>query len=115
MNLLCVLLIFSTCSRTYIFYGMCTVTNYIIAIVNGTFVTRMYYYYYYDNPVNPVKITCKIINVSYLGQGLNIASVFCPIPLHVKSNTVVSRYYDTAGIRKKYHYIQAIKISSTNF
>ena len=27
---------FSTCSRTYIFYGMCTVTTYIIAIVNGT-------------------------------------------------------------------------------
>ena len=28
--------------------------------------------------------------------------------------TVVSRYYDTAGIRKKYHNIQTIKISSIN-
>ena len=30
-------------------------------------------------------------------------------------NTVVSRYYDTAGVRKKYHYIQTIEISSINF
>ena len=30
-------------------------------------------------------------------------------------DTVVSRYYDTAGIRKKYHYIQTIEISSINF
>ena len=29
--------------------------------------------------------------------------------------TVVSRYFDTAGIRKKYHNIQAIELSSTNF
>ena len=29
--------------------------------------------------------------------------------------TVVSRYYDTAGIRKKYHDIQSIELSSTNF
>ena len=29
--------LFSTNSRTYIFYGMCTVTKCIIAIVNGTF------------------------------------------------------------------------------
>ena len=27
----------------------------------------------------------------------------------------VSRHYDTAGIRKKYHNIQIIKISSINF
>ena len=30
-------------------------------------------------------------------------------------NTVVSCYYDTAGIRKKYHNIQTIEISSINF
>ena len=29
--------------------------------------------------------------------------------------TVASRYYDTAGIRKKYVNIQAIEISSINF
>ena len=29
--------LFSTCSRTYILYGMCTVTKCIIAMVNGTF------------------------------------------------------------------------------
>ena len=29
--------------------------------------------------------------------------------------TVVSRYYDTAGIRKKYRNIQTIEISSINF
>ena len=29
--------------------------------------------------------------------------------------TVVSHYYDTAGIRKKYHSIQTIEISSINF
>ena len=29
--------------------------------------------------------------------------------------TVVFRYYDTAGIRKKYHNIQTIEISSINF
>ena len=29
--------------------------------------------------------------------------------------TVVSHYYDTAGIRKKYHNIQTINLSSTNF
>ena len=29
--------------------------------------------------------------------------------------TVVSRYYNTAGIRKKYHYIQTIEISSISF
>ena len=28
--------------------------------------------------------------------------------------TVVSHYYDTAGIRKKYQYIQTIEISSIN-
>ena len=31
------------------------------------------------------------------------------------TNTVVSRYFDTAGIRKQYHYIQTIEISSINF
>ena len=30
-------------------------------------------------------------------------------------HTLVSHYYDTAGIRKKYHYIQTTKISSINF
>ena len=30
-------------------------------------------------------------------------------------STVVSRYYDTAGIRKKHHNIQTIEISSINF
>ena len=30
-------------------------------------------------------------------------------------NAVVSRYYDTAGIRKRYHNIQTIELSSTNF
>ena len=34
---------------------------------------------------------------------------------HCLISTVVSRYYDTAGIRKKYHYIQNIEISSINF
>ena len=29
--------------------------------------------------------------------------------------TVVSRYYDTAGVRKKYHNIQTIEIFSINF
>ena len=29
--------------------------------------------------------------------------------------TVVSRYYDTAGRRKKYHNIQTIELSSINF
>ena len=29
--------------------------------------------------------------------------------------TLVSLYYDTAGKRKKYHYIQTIEISSINF
>ena len=29
--------------------------------------------------------------------------------------TVVFRYYDTAGIRKKYHNIQTIELSSINF
>ena len=32
-----------------------------------------------------------------------------------KPGTVVSRYYDTAGIRKKYHNIQTVELSSTNF
>ena len=32
-----------------------------------------------------------------------------------KGITVVSRYYNAAGIRKKYHYIQTIEISSINF
>ena len=30
-------------------------------------------------------------------------------------NTVVSHYYDTAGIRKKYHNIQTIELSGVNF
>ena len=30
-------------------------------------------------------------------------------------NTVVSRYYDTTGIRKKCHYIHTVEISSINF
>ena len=30
-------------------------------------------------------------------------------------STVVSRYYDIGGIRKKYHNIQTIELSSTNF
>ena len=30
-------------------------------------------------------------------------------------STVVSRYYDTAAIRKKYHNIQTIELSSINF
>ena len=30
-------------------------------------------------------------------------------------STVVSRYYDTDGIRKKYHNIQTIEISSIYF
>ena len=29
--------------------------------------------------------------------------------------TAISRYYDTAGIRKKYHNIQTIELSSMNF
>ena len=36
--------------------------------------------------------------------------------IHVlDSFTVVSHYYDTAGIRKKYHYIQTIEIPCINF
>ena len=55
-----------------------------------------------------------------------MGSVGCPELWHVKSEvkldgegkedeltTVVSRYYDTAGIRKKYHNIETIKL--TNF
>ena len=34
--------------------------------------------------------------------------------LYVQGSTVVSRYYDSAGIRKKYHNIQTIEISSIN-
>ena len=37
---------------------------------------------------------------------------FCACPLLY---TVVSRYYNTAGIRKKYHNIQTIELSSINF
>ena len=33
----------------------------------------------------------------------------------VQVNTVVSRYNDTTGIRKRYHIIQTIEISSMNF
>ena len=33
----------------------------------------------------------------------------------VKHYSMVSHYHDTAGIRKKYHYIQTIEISSINF
>ena len=29
--------------------------------------------------------------------------------------TVASHYYDTAGVRKKYHNIQTIELSSINF
>ena len=32
-----------------------------------------------------------------------------------ETRIVVSRYYNTAGIRKKYHNIQTIKVSSINF
>ena len=35
--------------------------------------------------------------------------------MHRSLNTVVSHYYDTARIRKKYHIIQIIEISSINF
>ena len=31
------------------------------------------------------------------------------------NNPVVSRYYDTAGLRKKYHNIQIIEMSCINF
>ena len=57
MNLLCVFTISYMCSRTYIFYGMCTVTKCIMGTVNGAFCYRMYNYsYYYYNEVNDDEI-----------------------------------------------------------
>ena len=45
--------------------------------------------------------------------GLSKCSICYPSP--ERKCTVVSRYYDTAEIRKKYHNIQTIELSSTNF
>ena len=39
----------------------------------------------------------------------------CRTVFRLLHNTVDSRYYDTAGIRKKYQYIQTINISSAIF
>ena len=44
------------------------------------------------------------------GLGFNSQCWSCYI-----TYTVVSRYFDTAGIRKKYHNIQTIELFSTNF
>ena len=45
----------------------------------------------------------------------NIDSISVYSTIHKLCHTVVPHYYDTAGISKKYHYIQTIEISSTNF
>ena len=64
--------------------------------------------------------TCFIKSISTtpgVVRCLKLITALCILSItsRLKSTPVVSRYYDTAGIRKKYHNIQTIELSSTNF
>ena len=59
---------------------------------------------------DPVRANCSKVDSTYMHVG-------CEYDIHCycRKYTVVSRYYDAAGIRKKYHNIQTIEISSIDF
>ena len=54
-------------------------------------------------------------NIKKVGHGIEVTKKFPPSSSLFVPNIVVSRSYDTAGIRKKYHNIQTIELSGTNF
>ena len=75
----------------------------------------------YQNTVNQDKVLVISLLVYYACSASHVRPQKS-YDLSVTSNvrpkkkvTVVSHYYDTAGIRKRYHNIQTIEISSINF